>query len=148
MKVILKKDLKGKGKEGEVVKVNDGYARNMLLPKGIAIEATKENVRILKLQKEQMREEEEAAKQEARELAAKLEDVKVVIETKSGEGGRLFGSITSKDIAQATEKTMGVKIDKKKIDLKNPIKSLGHFKVEVKLYKEIKGTIHVEVKEK
>lgn len=147
MKVILQKDLKGKGKAGDVVKVNDGYARNMLLPKGIAIEATKENLRILKLQQEQAAEEEAEAKEAAKKLAEKLEKEKVIVETKSGEGGKLFGSITAKDIAEAVSKTIGEDIDKKKIDLKNPIKSLGNFDIDVKLYKEVKGTIHVEVKE-
>ncbi len=145
MIVILNRDIKGTGKAGEVVKVSDGYARNMLLPKGWATEATDGNIRSLEKQKalqEQKKAEEKAA---AQELAAKLSDVKVVIKTKAGEGGRLFGSITSKDIADETKKQAGITLDKKKIQLSSPIKSMGTFEVEVKLYPEVSGKMTVEV---
>ena len=133
MIVILNRDVKGTGKAGDVVKVSDGYARNMLLPKGYATEATDGNIRSLEKQKELMAQKKAEEKAAAEELAKKLEDVKVVIKTKSGEGGRLFGSITSKDIADETKKQTGLTIDKKKIQMKNPIKSIGRFEVDVKL---------------
>lgn len=145
MKVILKKDIKGTGKEGDVVKVSDGYARNMLIPKGIAVEATKANIAKLKRDKKQEAEEEAAKKAEAEKIAEKLSAGKVKIETKSGEGGRLFGSITSKDIEKAVKEQLKIEIDRKKIDLKNPIKELGNFDIEVKLYKGIKGIIKLEI---
>jgi len=145
MLVILNKDVKGTGKAGDIVKVSDGYARNMLLPKGLATEATDGNVRNLEKQKAaeaQRKAEEKAA---AQELAEKLEAVKVVIKTKAGEGGRLFGSITSKDIADETKKQTGFAIDKKKIQLSSPIKNMGKFDIKVKLYPEVVGVLTVEV---
>lgn len=145
MIVILNRDVKGTGKAGEVVKVSDGYARNMLLPKGWATEATDGNIRSLEKQKalqEQKKAEDKAA---AQDLAAKLADAKVVIRTKSGEGGRLFGSITSKDIAEETKKQTGLIIDKKKIQLSSAIKALGTFEVDVKLYPEVVGKLTVQV---
>ncbi|MCI5687594.1 50S ribosomal protein L9 [Anaerovoracaceae bacterium 42-11] len=145
MIVILNRDVKGTGKAGDVVKVSDGYARNMLLPKGYATEATDGNIRSLEKQKELMAQKKAEEKAAAEELAKKLEDVKVVIKTKSGEGGRLFGSITSKDIADETKKQTGLTIDKKKIQMKNPIKSIGRFEVDVKLYPEVAGKLTVEV---
>ena len=141
MIVILNRDVKGTGKAGDVVKVSDGYARNMLLPKGYATEATDGNIRSLEKQKELLAQEKAAAE----ELAKKLEDVTVIIKTKSGEGGRLFGSITSKDIADETKKQTGLTIDKKKIQMKNPIKSIGRFEIDVKLYPEVSGKLTVEV---
>ena len=145
MLVILNKDVKGTGKAGDIVKVSDGFARNMLFPKGLATEATDGNVRNLEKQKAaeaQRKAEEKAA---AQELAKQLEDIKVVIQTKTGEGGRLFGSITSKDIADATKKQTGIVIDKKKIQLGSPIKNMGKFDIKVKLYPEVVGQLTVEV---
>ena len=117
MIVILMKDVKGTGKTGDVVKVSDGYARNLLLPKGMAKEATEGNIRSLEKQKaiaEEKREEQKAA---AKQLAEQLADITVEIKSKGGETGKLFGSITSKDIADALEKQEKIKIDKKKIDM-------------------------------
>lgn len=145
MLVILNKDVKGTGKAGEVVKVNDGYARNALLPKGLATEATNENIKRLEKQKKLEAEKKAEEKAAAKDLAAKLEDVKIVIKTKSGEGGKLFGSITSKDIADEAKKQTGFEIDKKKIQLKNPIKNIGTFDITVKLYPEVVGTLTVVV---
>lgn len=145
MIVILNKDVKGAGKAGDVVRVNDGYARNFLLPRGYAREATSGNIRNLEKQKaltEQRKAEEKAA---ARKLAEDLQGKKVVIVSRGGEGGKLFGSITSKDIAEAAEKQLDIKLDKKKIQLEGPIKSMGRFDVEIKLYQEITGKITVEV---
>ncbi len=145
MLVILNKDVKGTGKAGDIVKVSDGYARNMLLPKGLATEATDGNVRALEKQKAAEAQRKADEKAAAQELAKKLEDVKVVIKTKSGEGGRLFGSITSKDIADETKKQTGLAIDKKKIQLSSPIKNMGKFDIKVKLYPEVVGVLTVEV---
>jgi len=145
MQVILTKDVKGTGKAGEIVKVSDGFARNMLFPKGLAIEATNANVKSLEKQKANEAAKKAEEKAAAVELAKNLEDIKVIIKTKSGEGGRLFGSITSKDIAEETKKQTGLVIDKKKIQLNSPIKNIGKFDIKVKLYPEVVGTLTVEV---
>ena len=145
MLVILKKDVKGTGKAGDIVKVSDGFARNMLFPKGLATEATDNNVKSLEKQKAAEAQRKADEKAAAQELAKQLEDVKVVIKTKSGEGGRLFGSITSKDIADETKKQTGLVIDKKKIQLSSPIKNMGKFDIKVKLYPEVVGVLTVEV---
>lgn len=145
MVVILNRDVKGTGKSGEVVKVSDGYARNMLIPKGWAVEATDGNVRNLEKIKAKKAEEEAAEKAAAEELAASISDMEVTIKTKSGEGGRLFGSITSKDIAATLLKQHSIKVDKKKIQLSSPIKSLGRFDVDIKLYFETVATLTVKV---
>ena len=147
MIVILNRDVKGTGKAGEVVKVSDGYARNMLLPRGYAKEATEGNVRSLEKQKAIQKQQKAEAKAAAEKQAEELNAAKVVIKTKAGEGGRLFGSITSKDIADAAEKQLGIKIDKKKVQLGSPIKSMGTFTVDVKLYPEVVGRLDVEVTE-
>ncbi len=145
MIVILNRDVKGTGKAGEVVKVSDGYARNMLLPKGYATEATDGNIRSLEKQKALQAQQKAEEKAAAEKLAEELKEKKVIIKTKAGEGGRLFGSITSKDIAEAASKQLNVKIDKKKIQLAGPIKSMGHFDIDIKLYPEVVGTLTVEV---
>ena len=147
MIVILKKDVKGTGKAGDVVKVSDGYARNMLLPKGLAEEATKNNVHTIEKAKAKREEEEAKAKAAAEEQAEKMKSMRVVIETKAGEGGKLFGSITSKDIAAALNDQFGINVDKRKIVLDQPIKEVGVSRVKVKIYPEITGTITVEVKD-
>lgn len=145
MIVILNRDVKGTGKAGEVVKVSDGYARNMLLPKGYATEATEGNIRNLEKQKALMAQKKAEEKKAAEEIAGKMKDIKVVIKTKSGEGGRLFGSITSKDIADAAKEQFDMTIDKKKIQLGSPIKNMGTFEVEVKLYQDVLGKLTVLV---
>lgn len=145
MVVILKRDVKGTGRAGDVVKVNDGYARNMLIPKGYAIEATKGNIRSLEKVKEKQAEEEAQQRAAASEKAEQLKKAQVTIVTKSGEGGRLFGSITSKDIADAVKEQTGISVDKKKIKMDQPIKNLGTFHVEIKLYYDINAEITVTV---
>ncbi|NLD10769.1 50S ribosomal protein L9 [Aminicella lysinilytica] len=145
MVVILNRDVKGTGKAGEVVKVSDGYARNMLIKRGWATEATDGNIRNLEKIKAKKAEEEAAEKAAAEALAAKIGDNEVIIKTKSGEGGRLFGSITSKDIAEALLKQHSIKVDKKKIQLDSPIKALGTFDVDIKLYYEVVGTLRVRI---
>ena len=148
MLVILKQDVKGTGKAGDLVKVSDGYARNMLLPKGIAIEATDGNVKQLEKEKAEAAQKLAEDKAEAEKVAAKLKESKVVIETKVGEGGKVFGSITSKDIAEAVEQQLSIKVDKKKVELGSPIKEIGEFVVDIKLFTEVKGCLKVEVKGK
>lgn len=145
MIVILKQDVKGTGKAGEVVKVNDGFARNMLLRKGLAIEATEGNIRSLEKQKALQLQKEKENKERAVKQAEELKSKKVVIKAKSGEGGKLFGSITSKDIADAMNSQLGMNVEKKKIELAGPLKQLGSYEVAIKLYQEIKGVLKVEL---
>ena len=147
MKVIFLKDVKGKGKKGEVKNVADGYAHNFLLKKGLAVEANPSNISSLNAQKK--KEEQLAAEElaEAKQLKAKIDEITVELTAKSGEGGRLFGSITSKQIAEELQKKHSIKIDKRKIELEDAIRSLGVTKVPVKLYPEVSATLNVHVKE-
>jgi large subunit ribosomal protein L9 len=145
MDVILLKDVKGTGKAGQVVKVSDGYARNMLFPRGLAKEATQGNVKTLERQKEAAAEKRAAQKAEAQEQAKKLEEVTLTIKAKGGDNGKLFGSITTKDIAEALEKQEKIKVDKKKIVLNNPIKTTGEKEVVVKLFEEVSAKLKVTV---
>ena len=147
MKVILLQDVKSLGKKGQIVNVNDGYARNFILPKGLGLEATGKNLNDLKLQKAN---EEKVAQQildEAKELANKLEAGKVELAIKIGEGGRAFGSVSSKEIAVAVKDQMGYDIDKKKIQLKDAIKVLGTHTVPVKLHPKVTAELKVIVTE-
>ncbi|WP_400244625.1 50S ribosomal protein L9 [Niallia sp. JL1B1071] len=147
MKVIFLKDVKGKGKKGEVKNVADGYAHNFLLKQGLAVEANASAVSTLNAQKK--KEEKQAIEEleKAKELKEKLEKVTVELHAKSGEGGRLFGSITSKQIADELNKKHQIKIDKRKIELNDAIRSLGVTKVPVKLHHEVAATLNVHVKE-
>jgi large subunit ribosomal protein L9 len=145
MIVILIKDVKGVGKAGEVVKVSDGYARNMLLPRGLATEATEGNVRNLEKQKAIQEANRQKELAEAKEMAAKLAQLTVRIVTKSGEGGRLFGSITSKDIADALADQHKIAIDKRKFVLENPIKHTGDYEIDIKIYTEVTAKLKVTV---
>ncbi|MBZ9534317.1 50S ribosomal protein L9 [Cytobacillus oceanisediminis] len=147
MKVIFLKDVKGKGKKGEVKNVADGYAHNFLLKQGLAVEANASAVSTLNAQKK--KEEKQAIEElnQAKELKEKLEKVTVELHAKSGEGGRLFGSITSKQIADELNKKHQIKIDKRKIELNDAIRSLGVTKVPVKLHHEVSATLNVHVKE-
>ena len=145
MVVILVKDVKGLGKSGEVVKVSDGYARNLLIPKGLASEATEGNVRNLEKQKAIKEEHKQKELAEAKTLADKIGQLKVTIMTKSGEGGRLFGSITSKDVADALAQQHKITIDKRKFVLENPIKHTGDFELDVKIYPEVTAKLKVTV---
>ena len=147
MKVILLEDVKSLGKKGEVVNVNDGYARNFVLPKKLGVEATGKNMNDLKLQKAN---EEKVAKEhlEASQAFAKeMENDHVVVSIKGGEGGRTFGSVSSKEIATAYKEQCGKEIDKKKIILPEPIKSFGVYEVAVKLHPKVTGTLKVKVQE-
>ena len=143
MIVILNRDVKGTGKSGDIVKVSDGYARNMLIPKGYAKEATEGNVRNLEKQKAMAAEKKAEEKAAAQALAEKVNAASVTIKTKAGEGGRIFGSITSKDIADALADQQKLTVDKKKIQLDNPIKQTGELTVDIKLYPEVMAKLKV-----
>lgn len=145
MIVILLKDVKGTGKAGEIVKVSDGFARNMLIPRGMAKEATDGNVRSLEKAKAVQAQKDADAKAAAEKLAEELKEKEIVIRTKGGEGGKLFGSITTKDIETAAKEQLGVKIDKKKMQLESPIKHIGDYEVPVKLVGGVAAVIRVKV---
>ena len=147
MKVILLQDVKSLGKKGEIVNVNDGYARNFILPKKLGVEATGKNLNDLKLQKNNEKKVAQENLEAARELAAKLAEGGVVLAIRVGEGGRAFGSVSSKEIAAAVKEQMGLDVDKKKIQLKEAIKSLGTHVVAVKLHPEVTAELKVSVKE-
>ena len=145
MIVILNKYVKGTGKAGDVVKVSDGYARNMLIPKGLATEATQGNIRHLEKQKAIAAEKKAEEKAAAKEQAEKIGNLTVTIKTKAGDGGKIFGSITSKDIAEGLKSQHGIEVDKKKIQLSSPIKQTGEMSVDIKLYSEVSAELKVKI---
>ena len=147
MKVIFLKDVKGKGKKGDVKNVADGYAHNFLLKQGLAVEASNTNVKTLEAQKNKENNLAAEELEQAKELKERLEKITVELEAKAGEGGRLFGSITTKQIAAELQKKHGIKLDKRKMELNDGIRSLGHTKVAVKLHPEVSATLTVHVKE-
>lgn len=146
MKVIFLKDVKGQGKKGEIKDVSEGYAQNFLMPRGLVRPATDGNVKTLEHQTAAEQKRKEKEKEDAAALGKKLEEMTVTLKAKAGEGGRLFGAITSKQVAEALEKD-GVKIDKRKIEMHEPIRTLGVTQVQVKLHPEVKSTIKVQVTE-
>lgn len=146
MIVILNKDVKGTGKAGDVVKVSDGFARNMLFPRGLAVEATEKNQKALEREKEKKAQIKAEEKKAAEETKAEIEKANVVLTTKAGEGGKVFGSITSKDIAEELEKQYKIKVDKKKIQMDGAIKTIGNVVVDIKLYPEVVAKLNVEIK--
>lgn len=147
MKVILLQDVKSLGKKGEIVEVSDGYARNFVLPKKLGAEANSKNMNDLKLQKANAEKIAKEQLEAAQELAKVLETKEVVVKMKSGEGGKTFGSISSKEIAEEAKKQCGLELDKKKIQLPEAIKSLGVFEVGVKLHTKVTGKLKVKVVE-
>ncbi len=147
MKVILMQDVKKLGNKGDVVNVNDGYARNFLLPRNLAVEATKEAMNVVKSEKRAQAQKEQEELDEARQLGEELKDKKVVISVKAGEGGRLFGSVTTKDISEAIGSQLKYKIDRKKILLDDPIRTLGSHQVPIKLHVKVATQLVVEVTE-
>lgn len=148
MQVILNQDVKGKGKKGQMVNVSDGYARNYLLPRGLAKEATKSNINVLKGKAESLEYKIKTETEEAKAIAEKMKDIKVSVKAKAGAGGRLFGSVTSKDVAEELTKQHHIKLDKKKFVLpEGGIKTLGTTVVDVKIYTGIVGELSVEVTE-
>ena len=147
MKVIYLQDVKGSGKKGEIKNVADGFARKMLLPKGLAVEATPENLNKLKGQQDSAQHKIDMDVQAAKEAAAKLKGQKIIIKAKAGSNDRLFGSVTSGNVADALNEQLGIKVDKKKITLSTDIKNFGSYTASIKLYNGISETIDVEVVE-
>ncbi|OAB40536.1 50S ribosomal protein L9 [Paenibacillus macquariensis subsp. defensor] len=146
MKVIFIKDIKGQAKKGDVKEVSEGYAANFLFPRGLARSATDGNMKTLENQTSAEQKRKQQEKDEAAELGKKLEEMTIELKAKSGDGGRLFGAITSKQIAEVLAAN-GVKIDKRKIELNDPIRTLGVAQVPVKLHPEVKATLKVQVTE-
>lgn len=147
MKVILLQDIRGKGKKGQMIEASDGYARNFLLPRKMAIEATADNINTMKMNDKAKAEQQAREKAQAQAFAEQLKDLTVEISAKAGTGGRLFGSITSAEIAEALKNQHGIAIDKKKIVQDEPIKSFGTFTLKAKLGYEIVAAITVHVSE-
>ncbi|GLI82956.1 50S ribosomal protein L9 [Rossellomorea marisflavi] len=147
MKVIFLKDVKGKGKKGEVKNVADGYAHNFLLKKGLAVEASNANISQLEGQKNKEKQIAQEELDEAKKLKEAMEELQVELKAKSGEGGRLFGSITSKQIADALKKQHDIKVDKRKIEMNDAIRALGFTNVPVKLHTDVSATLKVHVTE-
>lgn len=148
MKVILLEDVKNIGKKGEVINAKDGYARNFLFPKNLAIEATQSNMKNLENAKKVQEEKEREIYEQAKKLQEELMKVTIVIKSKTGENGRLFGSITTKEIAEVLESEKGISIDKRKLELEDVIKSVGEYSVKVKLHPKVVAKMNVIVTEK
>jgi len=146
MKVIFLKDVKGQGKRGDVKDLSEGYVRNFLLPKGLVKIASEGNIKTLEVQNASVEKRKAEEKREAEELGKKLEEMKIIVKAKSGEGGRLFGAVTSKQIAEALAAN-NIKIDKRKIELEEPIRTLGVTQVPVKLHPEVKAKLNVQIAE-
>lgn len=146
MKVILLQDVKGQGKKGEVKEVSEGYARNFLLKKGLAKEATPGNVKMQEAHKKSEEKRKQEELEEAKKVAKVMEETTITIKAKSGEGGRLFGGVSSKQIAEELKKA-NFKVDKRKIELPEPIRTLGYTNVPIKLHQEVTATVKVHVVE-
>ncbi|QQZ62599.1 50S ribosomal protein L9 [Paenibacillus sonchi] len=147
MKVIFIKDVKGQGKKGQVKEVSEGYASNFLLPRGLVRPATEGNVKTLENQAAAEKRRKDQEKEEAVQLGKKLDELTLTLKAKAGEGGRLFGAITSKQIGEALAAAHGITIDKRKIELSDPIRHVGTFQVTVKLHTEVKANLTVQVTE-
>ncbi|MCI5481242.1 MAG: 50S ribosomal protein L9 [Lachnospiraceae bacterium] len=147
MKIILLQDVKALGKKGELVNVNDGYARNFILPKKLGVEANSRNMNDLKLQKAHEEKRAQEIYEEARALGAQIAASSVRVSIKTGEGGKIFGSVSSKEISQAASEQLGLDIDKKKMQLPSPLKSLGTHMVPVKLHPKVTVELKVVVTE-
>lgn len=145
MKVILLDNIKGVGKKDEVINASDGYARNFLFPKKLALEANAENMSKLNNKKEANNYRKDVEKQEAQEIAKKLKGILLKMKVKAGENGKIFGGVTAKEISENLKSQYNMEIDKKKVDLKEPIKTLGSFQVNIKLYEGVIGTLKLEV---
>ena len=145
MKIILKQDIRGKGKKGQMIEAAEGYARNYLIPRGLAVEATADAVNTMNLQAKAKGKADAEAKAEALAIAEKLKSCQVKIAAKGGEGGKLFGAITGKEIAAALAEQFSLTIDGKKLVLEQPIKSFGSYEVKAKLGYEVSGTVYVLV---
>ena len=145
MKVILKADIKGVGKKDEVINASDGYARNFLFPKNLAVEANNENMNKLRAKQNSMKFQKDQEKEEAIKIADKLKRISLRIKVKAGENGKIFGGVSTKEISKELEIQHGINIDKKKIDLKETIKTLGVHNIEVKLFEGVTGILKVDV---
>lgn len=145
MKVILLDNIKGVGKKDEVINASDGYARNYLLPKKLAVEANAENMSKLNNKKEANNYKKDLEKQAAEEIAKKLKGILLKIKVKAGENGKIFGGVTAKEISDNLKSQYQIEVDKKKIELKEQIKTLGSFNVNIKLYEGVTGTLKMEV---
>lgn len=145
MKVILKKDVKGLGKQGDIVNAKDGYVRNYLFPRDLAVEATQRNIAKAKEQQKGKEIRKQREKKEAQALADKISKTAIIIKERAGEDGRLFGSVTAKNIASALESQKKIKVDKRKIHLAEPIRYVGILSIEIKVYPEITAKLTVEV---
>lgn len=148
MKVIFLSDVKNKGKKGDVKDVATGYAQNFLLKKGLAEEATPANLKKLEAENEKAKEQAKQEYEDAKDLKVTLEQKEVEVETKAGEGGKLFGSISSKQVVDAYKAQHDIKLDKRKLDMSQPLKSLGYHKLHIKLHPEVSAEIKVHVVEK
>lgn len=147
MKVILQADVKGQGKKGQMVNVSDGFARNFLFPKNLAVEANANNINLMNQKKASDERKIERDRAAAQEVAEKMKNSPVIISAKAGSAGRLFGSITSSDVAEALKKQFGIEIDRHKIVMDENIKQFGTYQLKVKLFAEVSGTVTVTVKE-
>ena len=147
MKVILQKDVKGQGKKSQMVEVSDGYARNFLFPKKLAVEANADNMNVMKQKEAAEKARIEREKAAALELAEKLKSCMVMVPAKAGNGGRLFGSVTASEVSENLKKQFGIEIDRHKIVMNENIKAFGTYELKVKLYNDVAGTIFVTVKE-
>ncbi len=147
MKVILQQDVKGQGKKGQLIEASDGYARNFLLPRKLAVEATADNLHKMEKQDKAQKERQAAEKAEAERIAGVLESLQVIIPSKGGDGGRLFGSVTSKEVSEALKAQHGIDVNKTKIVQDEPIKAFGAYQLKCKLGYEVTGVINVVVTE-
>ena len=145
MKVILKADIKGVGKKDQVINTSDGYARNFLFPKNLAVEANKENIRKLKTKQDSNDFKKSQEKEEAKKIAEKLSKIQLKIPVKAGENGKIFGGVSAKEIAELLKENYKIEIDKKKIELKETIKTLGARTIQIKLYEGITGNLKIDV---
>ena len=145
MKVILKADIKGVGKKDEIINASDGYARNFLFPKNLAVEANSENMAKLKAKKDSQQFQKNQQKEGAEKIADKLSKIILKIKVKSGENGKIFGGVSAKEIAQELENAYQIKVDKKKIDLKETIKTLGMRTIQIKLFEGVVGTLKIDI---
>lgn len=145
MKVILKADIKGVGKKDQIIEASDGYARNFLFPKKLAVEANNENMSKLNAKNQSKAYQKEQEKIEAEKIADKMSKILLKIEVKAGENGKIFGGVSSKEIAESLEEKYGIKVDKKKIDLKETIKTLGTSTISIKLFEGVIGKLKIDV---
>ncbi len=147
MEIILLEDVKSLGKKGDIVKVSDGYASNFILPKKLGVEANKANLNDLKNQKKREEKEAQELLESMKELAKEIEKANVKVTMKAGEGGRVFGSVSSKEIVTAAKQQFGFDLDKKKLQMPEPIKAFGTYEIPVKLHPQVTATLKVSVKE-